>query len=196
MPNLVSRRQTSPPTSPSSPHLFKYIRNNIVHPSAQIIGLPGCNDCDAFPRIRPGMALANIWHSRRVAEASARPCDICYKATTTVLITPDNRDHFYVCITHLKDKGFASPIIDPAEAAEKKKKEELDREIEIIKKEFDERMAKKAKNKKDKKEDSKTQDVKDGKKDPEEDAKAMKERDDKVSLERSPPIHEYDTHSL
>lgn len=37
------------------------------------------------------MALVNVWHLRRVADASAKPCDICYKPTTSVLITPDNK---------------------------------------------------------------------------------------------------------
>lgn len=37
------------------------------------------------------MALVNKWYLRRVAEASAKPCDICYKPTTSVLITPDNK---------------------------------------------------------------------------------------------------------
>lgn len=37
------------------------------------------------------MSLVNIWHLRKVAEASARPCDICYKLTSAVFITPDNQ---------------------------------------------------------------------------------------------------------
>ena len=37
------------------------------------------------------MALVNIWHLRRVAETSAKSCDICYKPTASVLITPDNK---------------------------------------------------------------------------------------------------------
>lgn len=37
------------------------------------------------------MALVNVWHLRKVAEASAKPCDVCYKPTTSVLITPDNK---------------------------------------------------------------------------------------------------------
>lgn len=36
-------------------------------------------------------ALVNVWHLRKVAETSAKPCDICYKPTTSVLITPDNK---------------------------------------------------------------------------------------------------------
>ena len=33
------------------------------------------------------------------------------------------QDYFYVCPGHLKDRGFATPIVDEAEAAAKKKKE-------------------------------------------------------------------------
>ena len=44
---------------------------------------------DAFPM----SLLVNVWHLRRVAEASGKPCDICYKPTTSVLITPDNKVH-------------------------------------------------------------------------------------------------------
>lgn len=45
----------------------------------------------AFAKERATMALVNVWHLRKVAEASAKPCDICYKSTTSVLITPDNK---------------------------------------------------------------------------------------------------------
>ena len=91
------------------------------------------------------------------------------------------QDHFYACSGHLKDKGFASPIVDAKEAAEKKKKEELDREIELIKKEHEEKMKRKSKNKKDKKEDGKENDEKGKKKEEDEEVKAEKEKDDKVS---------------
>ena len=37
------------------------------------------------------MSLVNVWHLRKVAEASSKPCDICYKPTTNVMITPDNK---------------------------------------------------------------------------------------------------------
>lgn len=104
------------------------------------------------------MSLVNIWHLRKVAEASARPCDICYKPTSAVFITPDNQviydsipnygdwqirqDHFYICQSHAKDRGFCSPIVDEAEVVARKKKEEMDREIEIIKKEYEENRKK------------------------------------------------------
>ena len=89
----------------------------------------------------------------------------------------------------MKDRGFASPIIDAKEAAEKKRKEDLDREIELIKKEHEEKMRKKSKSKKDNKEDSKEKDKQDEKKGEDEDAKAEKEKDDKVSQQRPLPNH-------
>lgn len=97
------------------------------------------------------------------------------------------QDYFYVCPGHLKDRGFATPIIDEAEAAAKKKKEAMDREIELIKHEYEEKM-KKQKNK-DKDKDKKARDADkgkeeakdDGSKDDGDDEKAKKEKDDKVS---------------
>jgi hypothetical protein len=86
------------------------------------------------------------------------------------------KDFFYTCKGHLKDKGFAAPIIDAAEAAAKKKKEELDREIEIIKKEYEEKMKKAEKKGKEK-----GKDKKDKKEEEEQEAKkAEAERDEKV----------------
>ncbi|QSS63715.1 mitochondrial Acyl-CoA Thioesterase [Histoplasma capsulatum] len=38
-----------------------------------------------------GMALPNIWHHRKVAKTAARSCDICYKPSSSVLVTPDKR---------------------------------------------------------------------------------------------------------
>ncbi|RMZ86247.1 hypothetical protein DV737_g116, partial [Chaetothyriales sp. CBS 132003] len=136
--------------------------------------------------------LPNVWHLRTVAEASSKACYVCYKPTTAVLITPDNKvgayleqdngtalwvgymDFFYICKSHLKDKGFASPLIDEQAEAEKRKKEAMDREIEQIKKEYEERLklkkAKKgAKDDKDKKTTAE-----------DESSKAEKERDDKI----------------
>ncbi|RMZ81438.1 hypothetical protein DV738_g2156, partial [Chaetothyriales sp. CBS 135597] len=97
--------------------------------------------------------LPNIWHLRAVAEASSKACYVCYKPTTAVLITPDNKDFFYICKSHLKDKGFASPLVDEKAEAEKRKKEAMDREIEQIKKEYEEKAKAKKGKKKDKAED-------------------------------------------
>jgi len=37
------------------------------------------------------MTLENTWYLRRVAENAAKACWICYKPTTSVLITPNNK---------------------------------------------------------------------------------------------------------
>ncbi|KAL2223387.1 VPS4-associated protein 1 [Thermoascus aurantiacus ATCC 26904] len=89
------------------------------------------------------MSLPNVWHLRRVADTSAKACFVCYKPSTSVLITPDNRDFFYICPIHLKDRGFCSPIVDSEKEAAKKKEEALAREIERVKQEYEEKQRKK-----------------------------------------------------
>ncbi|KAL9612118.1 MAG: hypothetical protein Q9167_003270 [Letrouitia subvulpina] len=127
--------------------------------------------------------LVNMWHLRKVAEASAKPCDICYKPTTSVLITPDRKDFFYICPGHLKDRGFCSPIIDEAEVAAKRKKEALDREIEIIKQEYEEKKKRKQSREAQKRDEKKEKDVEKGK-----NAKKSNEGDDEVEKERNSKI--------
>ncbi|MCJ1369473.1 hypothetical protein MMC20_000684 [Loxospora ochrophaea] len=127
------------------------------------------------------MSLKNIWHLRKVADTSSKPCYICYKPTTSVLITPDNKDFFYVCLGHLKDRNFCSPIVDDAEVAAKKKKEDLDREIELIKREYEEKLKKrKAKDGKAKAKDSDKDKDKEKEADEDEDKKAEEEKDEKI----------------
>lgn len=134
-------------------------------------------------------SLQNVWHVRTVAEASAKSCYVCYKPTSKVLITPDSKvggiplfsrshgvqqdtqDFFYICASHLSDRGFASPIIDAEAEAARLKKEAMDKEIEKVKAEYEEKRKKKKgkKKEKDAKEKEKTQDDDD-----------EKERDEKV----------------
>lgn len=102
----------------------------------------------------------NVWQVRTVAETSAKSCFVCYKPTPKVLITPDSKDFFYICASHLTDKGFASPIIDAEAEAARLKKEAMDKEIAKIKAEYEEKQKKKKSKKqekngkeKDKKED-------------------------------------------
>ncbi|GKZ21854.1 hypothetical protein AbraIFM66951_009387 [Aspergillus brasiliensis] len=133
------------------------------------------------------MSLQNIWHLRRVADTAAKSCYICYKPSSSVLITPDNRDFFYVCPSHLQDRHFCSPIVDTEAAAAKAKEEAMAREIEKVKKEYEEKQQRKknkdAEKEKDKKENDKDKEKDDkssAKKGDEEDKKMQKERDDKI----------------
>ncbi|KAK2845280.1 hypothetical protein FQN49_005877 [Arthroderma sp. PD_2] len=128
--------------------------------------------------------LQNRWHLRRVADTSAKSCLICYKPSTSVLVTPDNKDFFYICPIHLKDKAFCSPLIDEEEVAAKKKKEEMDREIEKVKKEYEEKQRRKKEKEKgkekEKEKDDEKEDDKKKDKDDEESKKDEKEKDDKI----------------
>ncbi|KAI0837225.1 DUF1742-domain-containing protein [Hypoxylon sp. FL0890] len=104
------------------------------------------------------MSFPNIWHHRRVAETSAKACEVCYKPSSSVLVTPENKDFFYVCPGHLKDRGFCTPIIDQ-EAVAAKKKKEMEEELERVKKEYEEKQRKKKeKESKSSKESEKTKD--------------------------------------
>ncbi|TKA23488.1 hypothetical protein B0A50_07515 [Salinomyces thailandicus] len=84
----------------------------------------------------------NLYHRRLVAESAAKPCWICYKPSSTVLITPDQDDYFYLCAGHLKDNKFAIAK-DAEDLAEKQRKADLDKEIEAVKREYEEKMRKK-----------------------------------------------------
>ncbi|KAI1375999.1 DUF1742-domain-containing protein [Hypoxylon crocopeplum] len=89
------------------------------------------------------MSFPNIWNHRRVADTSAKACEVCFKPSTSVLITPESKDFFYVCPSHLKDRGFCSPIVDQEAIAAKKKKKEMEDELERVKKEYEEKQRKK-----------------------------------------------------
>ncbi|CAG7991800.1 unnamed protein product [Penicillium salamii] len=149
------------------------------------------------------MSLANVYHVRRVAETSAKACMICYKPSTTVMITPDNKvcctimlcirdtpestiDFFYVCPAHLQDRHFCSPIIDTEGQAKRLKEEAMAKEIEKVKSEYEEKQRRK----KERKAASKDEDEKDKDKDESKDKSKdttetndtdEKDRDDKIA---------------
>lgn len=130
--------------------------------------------------------MENIWHHRKVADTAAKACTICYKQSSSVLITPDNKDYFYICPSHLKDRNFALPSDDEVKAMEeRKKKEDMDREIEKIKKEYEEKMKRKKEKRKDKAKGKgdKGDDSKEAKNEEEQsDAQDEQDKDDKVCL--------------
>lgn len=84
-----------------------------------------------------------------------------------------------MCIGHLSDRGFCQPDADEAkEITERKKKEEMDREIEKVKKEYEEkqRIKKEKRKAKDKDKDKETK----SNEEEEEDKKDEKAKEDKV----------------
>ncbi|KAI1076361.1 DUF1742-domain-containing protein [Whalleya microplaca] len=128
------------------------------------------------------MSFPNVWHHRKVANTSARGCEICFKPSSSVLVTPENKDFFYVCPSHLKDTGFCSPIIDH-EAVAARKKKEMDDEIERVKKEYEEKQRKKNEKEADKGKDSED---KDAKKTEKKDESKPSDKD-KTEEEKTPP---------
>ncbi|KAJ5105425.1 hypothetical protein NUU61_002772 [Penicillium alfredii] len=145
------------------------------------------------------MSLTNVYHLRRVADTSAKACFICYKPSTSVLITPDNKDFFYVCLAHLQDRHFCSPIVDTEGQAARAKEEAMAQEIEKVKKEYEEKQRRKKErekesNKDDNNKDKDTEKEKENEKTDKEKTKEAdatgfksteeKERDDKMRIDR------------
>ncbi|KAK7438148.1 hypothetical protein Landi51_11801 [Colletotrichum acutatum] len=120
------------------------------------------------------MSFSNIYTHRKVAETAAKGCDVCYRATSSVLVAPENKDFFYVCPSHLKDKNFCSPIIDK-EAVEAKKKKALEDEVARVKKEYEDKQKKKKKEKEEKEKEN----DKDKEKEKEKDKDDKKTEDEK-----------------
>ncbi|KAK3670495.1 hypothetical protein LTR78_009599 [Recurvomyces mirabilis] len=126
----------------------------------------------------------NLYHRRLVAEKSAKACWICYKPSSTVLITPNQDDWFHICAGHLIDSKFAIAK-DADDIAERKRKEEIDKEIQVVKAEFEEKMRKKMARRKQKEYEK----DKDGKKKDEADTNAKTE-DEKEEKEKEEKLKE------
>ncbi|KAE8399135.1 AAA-ATPase Vps4-associated protein 1-domain-containing protein [Aspergillus pseudonomiae] len=127
----------------------------------------------------------NIYHLRRVADTAAKACYVCHKPSSSVMITPDNKDFFYVCPVHLKDRHFCSPIVDTEDEEKKKKEEALAKEIEKVKKEYEEKQKKKKDKTKEKKSDEESK-KEEGSSSDKKEGNDEKERDDKVYI--LPPL--------
>ncbi|KAK1773997.1 VPS4-associated protein 1 [Copromyces sp. CBS 386.78] len=139
------------------------------------------------------ISFPNLYTHRKVAETKAKSCDLCYRLTSSVLITPDNKDFFYICPSHLKEPALCTPKMD-TEAIEARRKKELEEEIERVKKEYEEKQKKK----KEEKEKEKKKDKKDGEKSKDEDEKKDEKDQEKSKGSRSasregtksPPVEE------
>ncbi|RLV92383.1 hypothetical protein JA1_003256 [Spathaspora sp. JA1] len=82
----------------------------------------------------------NKYNVRLVAATNSKSCVICYKPSTTVLVSENQGDFFYSCPQHLLDEHFASPIhpqdyLDLVKEKEQLeiKKIELNKDIELEK---------------------------------------------------------------
>ncbi|PCH41326.1 DUF1742-domain-containing protein [Wolfiporia cocos MD-104 SS10] len=89
------------------------------------------------------MSFTNLYYKRAVA--TARPCYVCHKPTTTVLATIQTVDFIYVCDTHLSDPGFATQVGEAGDGVDvsSAKMGLSPEEIEKVKKEWEERQKKK-----------------------------------------------------
>ncbi|CAH6719559.1 hypothetical protein CLIB1444_02S11342 [[Candida] jaroonii] len=81
--------------------------------------------------------FTNEYNLRTVATNQSKSCMICYKPSVNVLITENNADFFYICLSHLKDDSFASNITTEEYDQLVKKKEAL----ELLLKELEEKKA-------------------------------------------------------
>ncbi|GKU02766.1 unnamed protein product [Fusarium langsethiae] len=131
----------------------------------------------------------NLYTHRKVADSAAKACDICYKSSTSVLITPDKKDFFFVCPVHLKDRYFATPKIDE-EAAKKKREKELEEEKERVMKEYEEKQKKKKEKESKKDKDDKDKDDKDKDKDKDKEKDKDEKKDEGNNKEESSPTPE------
>lgn len=66
----------------------------------------------------------NEYSLRLVAESDSKACVICYKPSSSVLISTNGVDFFYICPSHLVDDSFAAPIhpVEYQELIQKKAK--------------------------------------------------------------------------
>ena len=79
----------------------------------------------------------NKYNSRLVAQQDAKPCTICFKPSTTVLLAENNGDFFYTCIQHLSDEQFASPVLLDDYTDLQKGVDELRLKVDKLQKEAD-----------------------------------------------------------
>lgn len=52
----------------------------------------------------------NEYQKRQVSESDAKACSVCFKPASTVLLSANKGDYFYICPSHLKDASFGTPI--------------------------------------------------------------------------------------
>lgn len=81
--------------------------------------------------------FSNKYNARLVSQQDAKPCTICFKPSTTVLLAENNLDFFYTCAQHLLDDQFASPVILDEYNKLKKLVDELTQKVERLRVDVD-----------------------------------------------------------
>ncbi|KAI3402330.2 hypothetical protein KGF56_004900 [Candida oxycetoniae] len=79
----------------------------------------------------------NKYTLRLVSPTDSKPCLICYKPTTSVLISENQVDFFYTCNAHLLDTQFTDPVHPQAYYDLAKEIEVLKQSVEKLKVEVD-----------------------------------------------------------
>lgn len=71
----------------------------------------------------------NDYQLRLVANSDSKPCHVCYKPSTSVLLAANNADFFYICPAHLKDETFCSCVHSEAYTKLLNEKRELEKKV-------------------------------------------------------------------
>lgn len=92
--------------------------------------------------------LSNSYIQKRVANTDAKACFLCYKPTTSVMVSEaPGVDYFFACDTHLSDPGFA--VVEQACQTAIAEREQKIRELEAIRTQWEEVQKKKNKGQRD-----------------------------------------------
>ncbi|CAD1812694.1 AAA-ATPase Vps4-associated protein 1 family protein [Candida parapsilosis] len=85
------------------------------------------------PQQQPPPPFPNKYNARLVAQHDAKPCTICFKPATTVLLAENQADFFYTCVQHLTDEQFASPIKSEEYVGLQQQVDDLSRQVDKLK---------------------------------------------------------------
>lgn len=84
------------------------------------------------------MVFPNEYNVKQVAAGDSKSCVICYKPSSTVLLSSNKADFFYVCPVHLQDDHFAVPVKPENYESLLKLKTELGLKVETLERQLEE----------------------------------------------------------
>ncbi|CAG8534789.1 6358_t:CDS:2 [Paraglomus occultum] len=134
--------------------------------------------------------LKNLYTHRTAT--TERPCFICSRLSSAVLTTDDGLDWFYVCVSHLNDRGFAKPAFEPEPIVQPTttppKPASKEKSTKSKKKEADKEADKEKKDKAEDKAEGKAEEDKDKKKENHEDKEKKKDSTAKQQMATPQPV--------